>query len=537
MEKTDIIFGFEAKEKMLSGINTLADAVETTIGPAGRNVLINEIMQEPHITKDGVTVAKSVKFSDAFMEAGAKIIRQAAKKTCDDTGDGTTSVTVLARKMINDGMNFIKENKYARLNKMRDGMIKASEIAESYINSISSPCESEKMIKRVATISGNNDETIGDIVCEAMLRATKDGAVSIEDSPSSETYVETINGMRFDKGFKSPLFATSEDGQRCEYTSCNIILWKGVIDNMNDFTLVIQPALEKKRPILIIADGYSYDIINAIAVNKMNNGFSIVAAEAPSFRENREAMMKDIEVLTNGMIINTMGITPENFKAEYMGSCERVTVTKDYTIIVGGDGSEELINERVEEIKSQLEVENNTVERINLRERLAKLAGGISIIYAGGNSEAEVKELKDRLDDAVCAVRSAMKTGVVAGGGSTYIRLKKHLDKEIEKYSGENEYYIEGMKLVSNSLYECFKSIMKNIYFNENEVDELIESISNNKNTNCGFDANNLKFIDDMVDSGIVDPTKTSVMVIKNSVSVAAIFLTTDCAIAKYITE
>lgn len=535
MKTTNIIFGKDAKMQMLTGINTLTKAVETTLGPAGRNVLINEVMQEPHITKDGVTVAKSVTFDNPVQEAGARLIRQAAKKTCDDTGDGTTSVTVLAQRMINEGIVLIYKDEKARLNKLRDGMIMAADISEEYINSISVPCDTEEMIKRVATISGNNDEFIGEIVCDAMLRATQDGSVSIEDSPSSDTYVETINGMRFDKGFKSPMFATSEDGQRCEYTSCNIILWKGVIDNMNDFALVIEPALNKKRPLLIIADGYSYDIINAIAINKQNSGFNIVAVEAPSFRENRINMMHDIEILTGGVMINTMGVTPETFDPRYMGSCERITVTKDYTVIVGGDGDEVAIKERIDDIKAQLEVENDTTERINLRERLAKLAGGISIIYAGGNSEAEVKELKDRLDDAVCAVRSAMKTGVVAGGGSTYIRLKKYLDKKIAEIKDENEYVIKGMKIVSSSLSSCFKAIMENCYCSNEEIDEYIKIIEEKHNR--GLDANKLVVIDDMVSSGIVDPTKTSIMVIKNAVSVAAMFLTTDCAIIKSIKE
>ena len=538
MEKTDILFGNEARVLMLDGINKLADAVGKTVGPAGRNVIINEFMQEPHITKDGVTVAKSIKFNNPFMEAGAKLIRQAASKTCDDTGDGTTSVTILSRKMINDGMNLVCDGKVKRLNKFRDGMICAANKASEKIKSMSVPCDSKEMIKHVATISGNNDKFVGDIVCEAMMKATKNGAISIESSPTADTFVETIIGMRFDKGFKSPMFANSEDGQTCEYDSCNILLWDGKIDDINSFIRVLEPSLNQTRPLLIIADGYSNDILNALSMNKMRNGFNIVAVEAPSFRDQRKKMMEDIALMVDGYIVNKNGITPDTFSVDMLGSCEKITVTKDYTTIVGGDGDEDSINERVEDLKAQLEVENDKTERINLKERISKLAGGVSIIYCGGNSEAEVKELKDRMDDAVCAVRSAMEMGVVPGGGITYMRLTEYINELKKPYydnSGNLDDFGKGIEVVEKCIPECYYKIMDNCYVEREQAEKIANDILANYSVNAGYNADEMVIEDNMIEKGIIDPTKTSIMVLLNATSVAAMFLTTDCAIVKSV--
>lgn len=534
-----IEFGSSAIHEMYEGVRTLTSAVASTMGPSGKNVLIREPYKEPHITKDGVTVAKSVKLSNPIMESGAQIIRQAASKTCDDTGDGTTSVTVLANELINNGLNIIDVFKNAKLNSMRDGMIYISnEISEYIKNKLSIPCDNEELIKHVATISGNNDKNIGDIVCEAMMKATKDGAVSIESSPVRETYVDTIIGIRFDKGFKSPMFANSEDGQSCEYNSCNILLWKGTIDDMNEFIPVLSKSVELNRPLLIIADGYSYDILNSLAYNKQK-GFSIIAVEAPSFRKQRENMMRDIAIMTGGDIVNEFGVTPQNFTADNLGSCEKISSTKNYTTIIGGDGDNDEIQQRIKEIKDALEFENDKIERSWLKERLSKLAGGVSIIYVGGDSEIEVNETKDRIDDSVCAVRSAMEMGIVAGGGSTYVRCKEFCDNLIDKYKEkhkdndfENDWFLTGMQLVKSSLDSCIRKILENCYMSNDEILSVIHTIENNSDNNkFGYNALLMKFENDMIKSGIVDPTKTSIMVLLNAVSTAAMFLTTNCYI------
>lgn len=529
-----ILSGKEAKQKMLEGIDGLANIVKLTMGPAGRNILLNNVSTQK-ITKDGVSVAKDIKFDDPVVEAGARLVKEAAQKTCDDSGDSTTLTCVLTQNIIHNGLSAIEKYKVRPIELKRaiDGVCK---IIIDNLDRIAIPCNSDKMMKQVALISANGDIEIADLVCTAMKQATKDGAVGIETSSSNESYVETVTGMRFERGMESPHFQNNEFAKTCEFDSPNIILYRGKLDNINEFVQILEPSINIGRPLVIMADDFSMDVINAFAINKVQNGFKLCAVRLPSFKEQRDAMVDDLSILLDCLPINTPQQPIEKFRPGiHLGSCDKIVIDRHYTTITGGDGDEANIRRRIEAIRDMIDRSDSKDEIARLRERLVKLSGGVSVIYVGSDSETETNEMKDRVDDAVCAVRSAMQEGVIPGGGATLLSLINFIPASI----GDNSAEQIARSIMQHALYEPIIQLFKNAGYMEKEdysrISKIVEEFKETKNI-YGFDINNITDTPvDLLNLGIIDPKKSIRVAIENAVSVAGMFITTEaCVVEDY---
>lgn len=507
-------------EVMLEGIIEMADIVTRTMGPGGNNVALMDEYGNVKVTKDGVTVAKSVVFDDPVKDIGARLLREAAQKTCDDSGDGTTTTILLASEMVRSGMGLIDE---VFASDLKNQMHEAASMIIETMKEIVVPCNDEKMMKHVAMVSSNGDEEISDLVVEAMVKATKDGAVSIEASQSGKSYVETISGMRFERGFESNYFINDDGMKTCTFDAPNILIIRGKVDNMVEFIKVLEPSINIGRPLVIMADDFSMDIINALAVNKVQNGFKLCAVKLPSFDEQRDAMVNDLEHLLGAVAVGTPSYPFDKFDPEInLGSCERVVIDKHFTTIAGGDGDENLIQYHIQGIREQInhEDDQNTIAR--LKERLVKLSGGLSVIHVGASSDVEIGEKKDRVDDAVCAVRSALQEGIVPGCGNAYVYAVVKNMKDNDK---------PGHRTVFNAVSQVMSKVSENAECENLEVDAITGIIKNKANK--GIDAKNRAISEDMIGDGIIDPFKSIRVALENAVSVASMILTTNACVIK----
>ena len=518
----EIKFDTDARELLKSGVDQLANAVKVTLGPKGRNVVIGKKFGAPQITKDGVTVAKEVELEDNFENAGAQLVKSVASKTGDDAGDGTTTATILTQAIVNEGL----KNVTAGANPMdlKRGIDKAvAKVVEHIKDSAEVVGDNYDKIEQVATVSANNDPEIGKLLADAMRKVSKDGVITIEESKTRETSIGVVEGMQFDRGYLSGYFVTDTDKMECVMDNPYILLYDKKISNVKDFLPILQPAAESGRPLLVIAEDVDSEALTTLVVNRLRAGLKICAVKAPGFGDRRKAMLEDIATLTGGVVISEeKGLSLEKATLEMLGTAKKVTVSKDNTTIVDGAGSKDAIKERVAQIKNEIVASTSSYDKEKLQERLAKLSGGVAVLYVGANSEVEMKEKKDRVDDALCATRAAMEEGVVVGGGTTYIRAQESL-KDLK---GENQDEQTGINIVCRAIEEPLRQIIANA---GGEGAVVVNNVRQGKG-DYGYNARKDTY-EDLRAAGVIDPAKVSRVALENAASIAGMFLTTECLI------
>ena len=520
----EIKFDIEARDMLKNGVDKLADAVKVTLGPKGRNVVIEKKFGAPQITKDGVTVAKEVELEDHFENTGAQLVKSVASKTGDDAGDGTTTATILTQAIVNEGL----KNVTAGANPMdlKRGIDKAVKVVVDFINdSAEKVNDNYDKIEQVAAVSANNDPEIGKLLADAMRKVSKDGVITIEESKSRETSIGVVEGMQFDRGYLSGYFVTDADKMEAVMENPYILIYDKKISNLKDFLPILQPAAESGRPMLVIAEDVDSEALTTLVVNRLRGGLKICAVKAPGFGDRRKAMLEDIAVLTGGMVISEeKGLKLEQATLEMMGTCDKVVVSKDNTTIVNGAGEKQLIADRVAQIKNEIANTTSSYDKEKLQERLAKLAGGVAVLYVGANSEVEMKEKKDRVDDALCATRAAIEEGVVAGGSTTYIRA---LDA-LKGLKGDNADEQTGINIVERAIEEPLRQIVINA---GEEGAVVVQKVREGKG-DYGYNARTGEY-EDMRKAGIIDPAKVARVALENAASIAGMFLTTECLIVE----
>ena len=518
----EIKFDTDARELLKSGVDQLANAVKVTLGPKGRNVVIGKKFGAPQITKDGVTVAKEVELEDNFENAGAQLVKSVASKTGDDAGDGTTTATILTQAIVNEGL----KNVTAGANPMdlKRGIDKAvAKVVEHIKDSAEVVGDNYDKIEQVATVSANNDPEIGKLLADAMRKVSKDGVITIEESKTRETSIGVVEGMQFDRGYLSGYFVTDTDKMECVMDNPYILLYDKKISNVKDFLPILQPAAESGRPLLVIAEDVDSEALTTLVVNRLRAGLKICAVKAPGFGDRRKAMLEDIATLTGGVVISEeKGLSLEKATLEMLGTAKKITVSKDNTTIVDGAGSKDAIKERVAQIKNEIAASTSSYDKEKLQERLAKLSGGVAVLYVGANSEVEMKEKKDRVDDALCATRAAMEEGVVVGGGTTYIRAQESL-KDLK---GENQDEQTGINIVCRAIEEPLRQIIANA---GGEGAVVVDNVRQGKG-DYGYNARKGTY-EDLRAAGVIDPAKVSRVALENAASIAGMFLTTECLI------
>ncbi len=520
----EIKFDIEARDMLKNGVDKLADAVKVTLGPKGRNVVIEKKFGAPQITKDGVTVAKEVELEDHFENTGAQLVKSVASKTGDDAGDGTTTATILTQAIVNEGL----KNVTAGANPMdlKRGIDKAVKVVVDFIkDSAEKVNDNYEKIEQVAAVSANNDPEIGKLLADAMRKVSKDGVITIEESKSRETSIGVVEGMQFDRGYLSGYFVTDADKMEAVMENPYILIYDKKISNLKDFLPILQPAAESGRPMLVIAEDVDSEALTTLVVNRLRGGLKICAVKAPGFGDRRKAMLEDIAVLTGGMVISEeKGLKLEQATLEMMGTCDKVVVSKDNTTIVNGAGEKQLIADRVAQIKNEIANTTSSYDKEKLQERLAKLAGGVAVLYVGANSEVEMKEKKDRVDDALCATRAAIEEGVVAGGSTTYIRA---LDA-LKGLKGDNADEQTGINIVERAIEEPLRQIVINA---GEEGAVVVQKVREGKG-DYGYNARTGEY-EDMRKAGIIDPAKVARVALENAASIAGMFLTTECLIVE----
>ena len=518
----EIKYDVEARKKLAAGADALANAVKVTLGPKGRNVVIDKKFGAPKITKDGVTVAKEIELDDAFENSGAQLLKSVASKTGDDAGDGTTTATILAQAILHEGMKNIEAG--ANPLDVKRGIDKAVAKVVENIKSQSETVDGDySKIEQVATISANNDPEIGKLIADGMRAVSVNGVITIEDGKTSETVLKTVEGMQFDRGYLSPYFMTDSEKMECEMEKPLILIYDKKISNLKDFLPILEPVAQSNRPLLVIAEDVDSEALTALILNRIRAGLKICAVKAPGFGDRRKALLEDIAILTGGVVISEeKGLKLEQATMEMLGSCEKLTVNKDTTTIVNGAGKAEYIKNRVAQIKHELANTTSSYDKEKLEERLAKLAGGVCVLEVGAVSEAEQKEKKDRCDDALCATRAAIEEGIVTGGGVAYIRAQKAL----EGLKGDNEDETTGINIVRRAIEEPLRQICFNAGL---EGAVIVNKVRESKGNN-GFNAKKEKF-EDLRKAGVVDPAKVTRVALENAASVAGMFLTTECVI------
>ena len=520
----EIKFDIEARDLLKNGVDKLANAVKVTLGPKGRNVVIEKKFGAPQITKDGVTVAKEVELEDHFENTGAQLVKSVASKTGDDAGDGTTTATILTQAIVNEGL----KNVTAGANPMdlKRGIDKAVKVVVDFIKDNAEKVENNyDKIEQVATVSANNDPEIGKLLADAMRKVSKDGVITIEESKSRDTSIGVVEGMQFDRGYLSGYFVTDADKMEAVMENPYILIYDKKISNLKDFLPVLQPAAESGRPLLVIAEDVDSEALTTLVVNRLRGGLKICAVKAPGFGDRRKAMLEDIAVLTGGLVISEeKGLKLEQATLEMMGTCDKVVVSKDNTTIVNGAGEKQLIADRVAQIKNEIANTTSSYDKEKLQERLAKLAGGVAVLYVGANSEVEMKEKKDRVDDALCATRAALEEGVVAGGSTTYIRA---LDAW-KGLKGDNADEQTGINIVERAIEEPLRQIVINA---GEEGAVVVQKVREGKG-DFGYNARTGEY-EDMRKAGIIDPAKVARVALENAASIAGMFLTTECLIVE----
>ena len=517
-----IKFDTEARNLLKDGVDQLANAVKVTLGPKGRNVVIEKKYGAPQITKDGVTVAKEVELEDKFENTGAQLVKSVASKTGDDAGDGTTTATILAQSIVNEGL----KNVAAGANPMdlKRGIDKAVAKVVDYIKTNAEVVgDNYDKIEQVATVSANNDPEIGKLLADAMRKVSKDGVITIEESKSRDTHIDVVEGMQFDRGYLSGYFVTDPDKMECVMDNPYILIYDKKISNLKDFLPILQPAAESGRPLLVIAEDVDSEALTTLVVNRLRGGLKSCAVKAPGFGDRRKAMLEDIAVLTGGVVISEdKGLKLEQATLEMLGSAEKVTITKDNTTIVNGSGDKQAIKDRVAQIKNEIANTTSSYDKDKLKERLAKLAGGVAVLYVGANSEVEMKEKKDRVDDALCATRAATEEGVVVGGGTTYIRAQEAL----ADLKGDNADEQTGINIVCRAIEEPLRQIVHNA---GGEGAVVVNKVREGKG-DFGYNARTDEY-EDLRKAGVIDPAKVARVALENAASIAGMFLTTECLI------
>jgi chaperonin GroEL len=520
----EISFNRDAREKLRAGVDAMANAVKVTLGPKGRNVVIQKSFGAPQITKDGVTVAKEIELEDPIENMGAQMVKEVASKTADIAGDGTTTATALAQAIINAGL----KNVTAGANPMdlKRGIDKAVKEVILFLKSQSENIGSDfNRIKQVAGISANNDEAIGELIAEAMKRVSKDGVITVEESKGTETYMEEVLGMQFDRGYLSPYFVTDTENMVSEYDNAFILIYDKKISNMADIIPILEKVVGMGRPLLIIAEDIESQALGVLVVNRLRASLKVVAVKAPGFGDRRKAMLEDIAILTGGTVISEeQGYKLENTTLEHLGNAEKISIDKDNTTIVNGGGEESQIKARIQQLKQQIEASTSDYDREKLQERLAKLAGGVAVLYVGAPTEVEMKEKKDRVDDALSATRAAVEEGIVAGGGVALVRAIGAL----RNFKGANEDENIGVNIVRKALEAPLRTIAENAGV---EGSVILQRVLNSKG-DMGYNARTDKF-EDLKIAGVIDPTKVTRIALENASSIAGMVLTTECVISE----
>ena len=519
----EILFNIDARDQLKKGIDTLANAVKVTLGPKGRNVIIEKKFGAPHITKDGVTVAKEVELADAYQNTGAQLVKEVASKTGDDAGDGTTTATVLAQALIGVGL----KNVTAGANPMdlKRGMDKAVAVVVEELRKLSQEVGNDiSKIEQVATISANNDKAIGSLIAEAMAKVNNEGVITVEEAKGTETHVDVVEGMQFDRGYISAYFMTDTEKMEAELEKPLILITDKKISTMKEIMGVLEPVAQNGRSLLIIAEDVDGEALSALVVNKLRGTLKIAACKAPGFGDRRKDMLEDIAILTGGTVVSTdKGMKIEDTTLDMLGSAEKVTMNKENTTIVNGAGDKNAIADRVAQIKKQIETTTSDYDREKLKERLAKMAGGVAVLYVGAASEVELKEKKDRVEDALNATRAAVEEGIVAGGGVAYIRAIDCL----KAVKAENDDEQTGINIIAHAIEAPLRTICDNAGV---EGSVVIQKIKEGK-ADFGYNART-EVYENLLEAGVIDPTKVSRVALENAASVAGMFLTTECVIA-----
>ena len=520
----EILFNMDARDQLKQGVDELANAVKVTLGPKGRNVIIEKKFGAPQITKDGVTVAKEVELADAFANTGAQLVKSVASKTGDDAGDGTTTATVLAQSIVNVGI----KNVTAGANPMdlKRGIDKAvAKVVESIREQAEAVGADYDKIEQVATISANNDPEIGKLIADAMRKVSKDGVITIEEAKGTDTSIGVVEGMQFDRGYLSPYFVTDTEKMECVMDSPYVLIYDKKISNLKDLLPILEPAVQSGRPLLIIAEDVDSEALTTLVVNRLRAQLKICAVKAPGFGDRRKEMLEDIAILTGGFVISEeKGVKLEQATIEMLGQCEKITIDKDTTIIVNGAGDPQTIADRVGQIKAQITTTKSDYDKEKLQERLAKLSGGVAVLYVGAASEVEMKEKKDRVDDALCATRAAIEEGIVPGGGVAYIRSIDAL----EGLKGDNADETTGIEIIKRAVEEPLRQIVANA---GKEGAVVVQKVREGKG-DFGYNARTDVF-ENLKAAGVVDPAKVTRVALENAASIAGMFLTTECVIVE----
>ena len=524
MAAKEIRFNTDARDLMRQGVDELANAVKVTLGPKGRNVIIEKKFGAPQITKDGVTVAKEIELADSFKNTGAQLVKSVASKTGEDAGDGTTTATVLAQSIVNVGL----KNVTAGANPMdlKRGIDKAvAAVVENIKKQSKAVGDNFDKIEQVATISANNDAEIGKHIAEAMQKVSKDGVITIEEAKGRDTYIDVVEGMQFDRGYLSSYFVTDTEKMNCVMENPLILIHDKKISNLKDLLPILEPAVQTGRPLLIIAEDVDSEALTTLVVNRLRSGLKICAVKAPGFGDRRKEMLEDIAVLTGGFVISEeRGVKLEQATMDMLGTAEKITITKDNTTIVNGKGEKVKIADRVAQIKAQIKTTTSDYDKEKLQERLAKLSGGVAVIKVGAPSETEMKEKKDRVDDALCATRAAIEEGIVAGGGVAYIRAISVLDK----LKGDNADETTGIQIIRRAIEEPLRQIVFNAGM---EGSVVVQKVMEGKG-DFGYNARYDRY-EDLMKAGVVDPAKVARVALENAASIAGMFLTTECVIVE----
>ena len=520
----EIKFDIKAREELKKGVDALSNAVKVTLGPKGRNVIIEKKFGAPHITKDGVTVAKEVELEDQFQNMGAQLVKEVASKTGDDAGDGTTTATVLAQAIVNTGLKNVAAG--ANPIDIKRGIDKAvAKVVEAIKAQAEEVGDDFEKIENVARVSANNASEIGQLIAEAMKKVKKEGVITVEEAKGTDTSVDVVEGMQFDRGYISPYFVTNSERMECEMDHPYILLFDKKISSLKDMLPILEATAQSGRPLLIIAEDVDSEALATLVVNRLRGSLKVCAVKAPGFGDRRKEMLQDIAILTQGVVISEeKGLKLESATIDMLGSAEKVTVNKENTTIVNGNGEKECIAERVAQIKAQIESTKSSYDKEKLQERLAKLAGGVAVLYIGAPSEVEMKEKKDRVDDALSATRAAVAEGIVPGGGVAYIRAIKSLDG----FKGENEDENTGIEIIRRAIEEPLRQIVANAGL---EGAVIVQKVKDGEG-DFGYNARTDKF-ENLLKSGVIDPAKVTRVALENAASIAGMFLTTECVIAE----
>ena len=520
----EILFNIDARDQLKKGVDALANAVKVTLGPKGRNVIIEKKFGAPHITKDGVTVAKEIELADAYQNTGAQLVKEVASKTGDDAGDGTTTATVLAQAIEAEGLKNVTAG--ASPMDIKRGIDKAvAKVVESIKDQAETVGDNYDKIEQVATVSANNDPVIGKLIADAMRKVSKDGVITIEEAKGTDTTIGVVEGMQFDRGYLSAYFVTNTEKMECEMEKPYILIYDKKISNLKDFLPILEPAVQTVRPLLVIAEDVDSEALTTLVVNRLRSQLKICAVKAPGFGDRRKEMLEDIAILTGGVVISEeKGLKLEQATIEMLGTADKVTVTKDYTTVVNGAGNKDSIKERCEQIKAQIVATKSDYDREKLQERLAKLSGGVAVLYVGAASEVEMKEKKDRVDDALRATRAAIEEGIIPGGGVAYIRAIDSL----EGMKGDNADETTGIGIIKRAIEEPLREIVANA---GKEGAVVVQKVREGKG-DFGYNARTDVY-ENLHAAGVVDPAKVARVALENAASIAGMFLTTECVIVE----